>query len=177
MRTIGEDLRARGYYVVALRVPGHGTVPAGLTDVTWEDWLAAVRLGVRHVRTTIGDKQTAGARRLFERRGARLKYTVRHTLDGSGESCRLFLGLSCSRRCSASNRSPWLTRVNQHAWTNSSVREGTLARCLPLKYNPFKYTSFPANAGLQTWRLTTTLQRQNRARGWRRAGVSACRRC
>ena len=49
MRTIGEDLRARGYQVLALRVPGHGTVPAGLTDVTWEDWLAAVRLGARAI--------------------------------------------------------------------------------------------------------------------------------
>jgi alpha-beta hydrolase superfamily lysophospholipase len=28
------------------------------------------------------------------------------------------------------------------------------------EYNPFKYNSFPANAGLQTWRLTTTLQQQ-----------------
>ena len=54
MRTIAEDLQSRGYYVVALRVPGHGTVPAGLTTVTWEDWLAAVRVGARHIRTTIG---------------------------------------------------------------------------------------------------------------------------
>jgi alpha-beta hydrolase superfamily lysophospholipase len=28
------------------------------------------------------------------------------------------------------------------------------------EYNPFKYNSFAANAGLQTWRLTTTLQSQ-----------------
>ena len=28
------------------------------------------------------------------------------------------------------------------------------------EYNPFKYNSFPANAGLQTWRLTTTMQAQ-----------------
>ena len=27
MRAIGEDLRARGYLVLALRMPGHGTVP------------------------------------------------------------------------------------------------------------------------------------------------------
>ena len=40
--------------MLALRMPGHGTVPAGLTDVVWEDWLAAVRVGVRHVREKIG---------------------------------------------------------------------------------------------------------------------------
>jgi hypothetical protein len=55
MRTIGEDLRGRGYEVIALRIPGHGTVPAALTDVTWEDWAAAVRLGVRHLRATVGN--------------------------------------------------------------------------------------------------------------------------
>ena len=28
------------------------------------------------------------------------------------------------------------------------------------EYNPFKYNSFPANAGLQTWRLTSDVQAQ-----------------
>src|SRR5688572_1121075 len=54
LRSLGQDLRARGYYVVVLRVPGHGTVPAGLIGVTWEDWLAAVRVAVRAIRTQVG---------------------------------------------------------------------------------------------------------------------------
>ncbi len=33
---------------------GHGTVPGGLTNTTWEDWSAAVRMGARHVRDQIG---------------------------------------------------------------------------------------------------------------------------
>ena len=54
MRAVGETLKAGGYYGLALRMPGHGTVPAGLITVVWEDWLAAVRVGVRHVRERIG---------------------------------------------------------------------------------------------------------------------------
>ena len=54
MRAVGETLKARGYYGVAMRMPGHGTVPAGLVTAVWEDWLAAVRVGVRHVRERIG---------------------------------------------------------------------------------------------------------------------------
>jgi hypothetical protein len=54
MRAVGETLQTGGYYSLALRMPGHGTVPAGLTTAVWEDWLAAVRLGVRHVRERIG---------------------------------------------------------------------------------------------------------------------------
>ena len=54
MRGVGETLKARGYYGVSLRMPGHGTVPGGLVTAVWEDWLAAVRVGVRHVRERIG---------------------------------------------------------------------------------------------------------------------------
>ena len=54
MRAAAEALKARGYYSLALRMPGHGTVPAGLTTAVWEDWLAAVRVGVRRVRRRIG---------------------------------------------------------------------------------------------------------------------------
>jgi alpha-beta hydrolase superfamily lysophospholipase len=53
----------------------------------------------------------------------------------------------------------WLTRVIS---TLGPIPAFEKARWLDVypEYNPFKYNSFPANAGLQTWRLTTTLQRQ-----------------
>lgn len=51
MRAVGETLKASGYYGLALRMPGHGTVPAGLTTAAWEDWLAAVRVGARRSST------------------------------------------------------------------------------------------------------------------------------
>ena len=54
MRAIAEQLRADGYYSLALRMPGHGTVPAGLVSSGAPDWNAAVRLGARHVRSRIG---------------------------------------------------------------------------------------------------------------------------
>ena len=38
-------------------------------------------------------------------------------------------------------------------------REGQWLDVIP-EYNPFKYNSFPANAGLQSWRLSTDLQAQ-----------------
>ncbi len=54
MRAIAERLNANGFYTVSLRMQGHGTVPGGLTNTTWEDWSAAVRMGARHVRDRIG---------------------------------------------------------------------------------------------------------------------------
>jgi alpha-beta hydrolase superfamily lysophospholipase len=36
------------------RLPAHGTVPAALSAVEWQDWLAATRLAVREARSRIG---------------------------------------------------------------------------------------------------------------------------
>src|SRR5262249_12156907 len=55
MRKLAEVLAAHGIYALCLRMPGHGTVPAGLSNVHWRDWVAAARVGVRHVRGKIGE--------------------------------------------------------------------------------------------------------------------------
>ncbi len=46
---LGERLHAAGAYVIGLRLPGHGTAPSGLLDVTWQDMAAAVRLAMQHL--------------------------------------------------------------------------------------------------------------------------------
>ena len=50
LRHIAKRYRDRGFVAIGVRLPGHGTVPAGLTDVRWEDWMAATRLAVREAR-------------------------------------------------------------------------------------------------------------------------------
>jgi hypothetical protein len=47
MRSIGEHLAARGFEVVGLRLPGHGTAPSGLLSFRIEDMQAAVRIAAR----------------------------------------------------------------------------------------------------------------------------------
>ena len=44
LRHVARQYRDHGFVAVAIRLPAHGTVPAALTDVEWEDWLAATRL-------------------------------------------------------------------------------------------------------------------------------------
>jgi alpha-beta hydrolase superfamily lysophospholipase len=156
MRTIGENLRRRGYYVVALRVPGHGTVPAGLTDVTWEDWLAAVRIGARHVRATLGDSKPLVLVGYSNGGALVLKYTL-DTLEGSGDP-PVFRTVLLSPMLGVQPFA-WLTRVISMLGPIPAFEKARWLDVYP-EYNPFKYNSFPANAGLQTWRLTTTLQRQ-----------------
>jgi alpha-beta hydrolase superfamily lysophospholipase len=156
MRTIGENLRRRGYYVVALRVPGHGTVPAGLTDVTWEDWLAAVRIGARHVRATLGDSKPLVLVGYSNGGALVLKYTL-DTLEGSGDP-PVFRTVLLSPMLGVQPFA-WLTRVISMLGPIPAFEKARWLDIYP-EYNPFKYNSFPANAGLQTWRLTTTLQKQ-----------------
>src|SRR5262249_10465657 len=51
---MARSYRDRGYVAVAIRWPAHGTAPGALTDVEWEDWWAATRLGVREARRRVG---------------------------------------------------------------------------------------------------------------------------
>jgi alpha-beta hydrolase superfamily lysophospholipase len=156
LRTTAEDLRARGYYVLVLRVPGHGTVPAGLVDVTWEDWLAAVRLGARHVSRTAGPDRPlvlVG----YSNGGALVTKYALDALEGSGDpqASRLVL---LSPMIGVQPYA-WLTRVISLLGPLPAFEKARWLDVLP-EYNPFKYNSFPANAGLQTWRLTRSLQQQ-----------------
>ena len=156
MRTIAEDLRARGYHVLALRMPGHGTVPSGLTDVTWEDWLAAVRLGVRHLSTAIGPNRPLLLVGYSNGGALVLKYAL-DVVEGSGDrqAARVVL-------LSPMIGVPpfaWLARVISMLGPVPAFEKARWLDIYP-EYNPFKYNSFAANAGLQTWRLTTTLQAQ-----------------
>lgn len=49
LRLIGEDLAAAGFSVRCIRLPGHGTKPEDMKDVTWQDWLLAARSAAREM--------------------------------------------------------------------------------------------------------------------------------
>ncbi len=51
VRSFALELHRRGYGVVALRLPGHGTIPGALDEVDWRDWTAAVRLAAETITT------------------------------------------------------------------------------------------------------------------------------
>lgn len=53
MRHTARHYQARGFLAIGVRLPGHGTVPAGLTGSGREDWRAATRLAVREARAQV----------------------------------------------------------------------------------------------------------------------------
>lgn len=156
MRALAETLRASGYYALALRMPGHGTVPAGLVHASWEDWMAAVRVGVRHVRHTVGpDKPLVLVG--YSNGGALVTKYALDQLEGAGDPppSRLVL---VSPMIGVTR----LTALARYTSLLGPIPGFEAARWLDVvhEYNPYKYNSFPANAALQTGRLTAVLQRQ-----------------
>ena len=156
MRAVGETLKAGGYYGVALRMPGHGTVPAGLTTAVWEDWVAAVRVGVQHVRERIGPDKPLVLVGYSNGGALVLKYALDQVERGDGvRPTRLTL-------ISPMIGVPAVARLARAISFLGPVPYFEKARWLDVlpEYNPFKYVSFPANAGLQSWRLSSEVQAQ-----------------
>ena len=153
MRAIAEVLRGNGVYSLALRMPGHGTVPSGLVRATWEDWLAAVRMGVRHVRTKIPQ----GAPLIlvgYSNGGALvLKYTLDAIEAREPVPARLILLSPMVSVTPAARLARWISLLGRVPY----FEKANWLDVIP-EYNPFKYNSFPANAGFQTSSLTRALQ-------------------
>lgn len=156
LRHIAEDYRQRGFVAVGIRLAGHGTVPGGLTNVDWEQWIAATRLAVREARRAAGAEvplQMVG----FSNGGAlAMKYTL-DTLDDASliRPSRVVLispmiGVTSFARFAGYAGWPAIfPAFAKTAWLN-----------LMPEFNPFKYNSFPVKAARQSYLLTDILQQQ-----------------
>jgi alpha-beta hydrolase superfamily lysophospholipase len=157
LRALGQALHGQGYRVLGLRMPGHGTVPAGLLDVTWEDMAAATQLGARHLAKVMdgGPIHIIGYST-----GAAL--ALDYALDALGDD-ELQIPGSLVLVSPAIGVTPLaeLTRwfgllahlpgLEQLAWTS-----------LVPEFDPFNYNAFSANASLQVHRMTRAMTRRVR---------------
>jgi alpha-beta hydrolase superfamily lysophospholipase len=155
-RHIAERYRALGFVAIAIRLPGHGTVPAGLTEVEWEDWTAATRLAVREARRRIGPSLPLHLVGFSNGGALALKYALDAIEDPElSRPDRLVLispmvGITAFARFAGFAGLPaLLPAFARAAWLG----------ILP-EFNPFKYNSFPVNGARQSWQLTQELQGQ-----------------
>ena len=56
LRTLGKALNKRGFWVIGMRMPGHGTAPSGLRHISRHDMAAAVRIGMAHLDNKVNGK-------------------------------------------------------------------------------------------------------------------------
>ncbi|WP_431302858.1 alpha/beta hydrolase [Sediminicoccus sp. BL-A-41-H5] len=158
LRHVAELYRAEGFVALGLRVPGHGTVPAGLTEAVWEDWTAATRMAMREARRRAGPSGTVHM--VGYSNGGAL--SLKHAMDAVEDPALVrpdrvivvspMVGVSPFARFAGLAGLPaMLPRFAKAAWLS----------VLP-EFNPFKYNSFPVNAAVQSFRLTQEVQGQVR---------------
>ena len=161
MHTLAELFAARGWYVVGLRLPGHGTAPAALTRVTWQDWAAATRLAAKHLRAKTGPNvplvlagYSTGAALAVEYALARLQGEPLPRVSGL-VLLSPAIGVSPVAAIAVwpARIARW-TRWQKLAWTET-----------PPEFDPYKYNGFTANAGDQIYQLTMRIRRQLAALG------------
>ena len=149
MRHLARHYQARGWAAVVIRLPGHGTVPGGLVRADTGQWRAATRLAVREAMRLAPGRPI---HLIGYSNGAAL--ALAHALDsladpalGTPQALVLLsplIGLPNPAGVSQLIRIPaMLPATVRLAWLD----------LLP-EYNPFKYNSFPINAGLQADRMT-----------------------
>ena len=155
LRNLGERLHEAGAYVVGLRIPGHGTAPSGLIEVTWQDMEAAVKIAVSHLAVKAKGQplHIVG----YSNGGA---LAVNYALAAANES-------SLPQVSSLALLSPEIGLTKVAALAIWQARLGTFLgldklawNSLMPEYDPFKYGSFAVNAGDVAYRITIEIQRR-----------------
>lgn len=143
LRSIAQVLNRNGIIVYGLRLPGHGTLPSGLDDVSWQDWLAAVRVVDGHIR-----QHHAGLPYYFAGYSTGAALGVKLAIDAVAREQdppqQLFLfspALGVNPLALFAN----LQRSISHF---EIFRKARWLDVLP-EYDPYKYNSFTKNAGRQ----------------------------
>jgi len=156
MRHLARIFEEQGYYVLALRMPGHGTIPSGLLTATWKDWMAATYLGARHVREKIG-KDLPFFMVGYSNGGALAVKYIMESLENETKPMpdqvillSPMLGVTFFARFSTWHKTlSWLPYFEKFKWVD----------VLP-EYDPFKYNSFSKAAGEQSYLLTNAIHKQ-----------------
>jgi len=153
LHNLAETLHAAGASVIGLRLPGHGTIPAGLLDTTWQDMAAAVALAATEARRMAG-AATPVYLLGYSIGGALAVHHALEALRGRAESVDGLVLISpaigltpLARLAGLQARLGHLFGLRALAWNS-----------IGLEYDPFKYGSFTINAARQSYLLTEEIK-------------------
>jgi alpha-beta hydrolase superfamily lysophospholipase len=153
MRGLAEVFRSEGYYVVALRLPGHGTVPSGLREVRWQDWYAAVEAAAKYTAARGGNGKPFYIGGFSTGAALATLYSVKSLDDSALPRPR---GLYLLSPAIGISPSAVLTNVISALAFIPAFEKSRWLDVFP-EYDPYKYNSFPVNAGNQIHKLTGVL--------------------
>ena len=149
LKSQSESLHDAGAWVIGLRLPGHGTVPAALTETRWQDMSAAVALAARDLKGKIGDRPLFIVG--YSNGGSLAVHYALTSLSDESRPVpnRLVLISPAIGVTPFAAVAKWQRRAGQ--WFGLDKFEWD---SVSVEYNPFKYSSFAINAGEQTRALT-----------------------
>jgi len=144
MKRLAQFFRKECFFVEVLLLPGHGTRPGDLLEVTWEEWGKAFSFGVDALKENADEVYLGG----FST-GATL--SVHHAMKD--DSIRgLFLFSPALKITGKARFACWLSSLGR-----VFPRLRWLGHLQP-DINPFKYQSFSANAACQIYHLTKAIE-------------------
>ena len=153
LRHLGGRLHAAGANVLGLRMPGHGTAPSGLLDITWQDMDAAVRIAMRHLAL-----QNEGLPIYVIGYSTGAALAVNYALATLDDKTlppieRIVLLSPAIGVASVAVLAVWQARLGRLLGLEKLAWNGILP-----EYDPFKYGSFAVNAGDVVYQLTSEIQ-------------------
>lgn len=150
MRHLATFFQEQGFRVLVILLPGHGTQPGDLLEVTWQEWAKTVAYGAHQLADEVDELYLAG-------------YSTGATLS-------IYQSLSDNRVRGLFLFSPalrisrWAALANLHklySWLIPSARWVDILPDLDI----YKYESFPKNAAAQLYALTRVLNVRLRQQG------------
>ncbi len=155
-RSIAQLFNESGMYVLSVRLPGNGTIPSGLRDAELDDWLAITRMGVDHVRKTIGSELPVYIAGYSVGGALAVDYTIDSLDDASLTTpARLFLYTPAIGVSAVARFSSW-----DLALSKVPAFEKFTWLTVEAEFDPYKFNSFSKNAGDITYVLTERIRKK-----------------
>jgi len=159
LRALGEKLNQKNYWVIGLRLPGHGTIPSGLKKVRWEDMAAAVRFCMDHLRKNVG---IDNVHIIGYSTGAPLAVDYALNVLEGAKTPKLASMVLISPAIGVTPAAV-LARWKDRLSILPGLEKFAWKSILP-EFDPYKYNSFATNAGYQVHRLTRKVAGRIQAR-------------
>ena len=144
MRHLAAFFQEKGFRVMAVCLPGHGTQPGDLLDVSWQEWAKVVAYGVDCLAEEVEDIYLGG----FSSGGTLSIYQSLRDKRVNG----LFLFSPAIRI------TPWAALAKFHKLFSWLIPNGEWLSIKPDR-DIFKYESFPINAAAQIYALTREVKK------------------
>ena len=166
LRALGMALNQHGYQVVGLRLPGHGTIPSGLREITWRDMAAAVNLAMQHLAGRLGSKPI---HMIGYSTGAplALDYMLNAMEDDRTPAPASLVLISPAIKVHPTSALAGF----KNALAVLPGMEGFAYLSVMDEFDPYKYNSFATNAGAQIHEITRSVDRRIQALSQQKAAV------